>query len=382
MPFGDPGHEPAFRSAPRSAPPWIGAGLTVLLLAGGFSRRRYHQAMRRQFSTRGEVPSRVTSPQEASRGRLARTPSEIPAKGWKDILLRVYRSVSEDRIVEIAAGVTYYAVLAIFPALAAFVSIYGLFADPGRISDVLQSLSSVLPGATIDVIGDEMRHLAIQPRSTLGATFLVSLAISLWSANSGMKAIFDASNIVYHEKERRGFFKLNAVSLMFTVVAMVGGLIVLALVAILPAVIDRIGSLVGFGEQLKLLVTISRWPLLLLLVSAAIACMYRYGPSRETAQWRWLSWGSVAASLLWLAASMLFSWYASSFASYNRTYGSLSAVIVFMTWLWISTIVILLGAELDAEMEHQTARDTTTGHPRPLGDRGAHMADTIGPAQS
>jgi len=382
MPFGDPADEPGFRSARRVAQPWIGTGLTVLLLAGGFGRRRYHRALQRQLSTRGEIPPRATSPEQASRGRLARTPSEIPAKGWKDILLRVYRSLSSDRIVEIAAGVTYYAVLAIFPALAAFVSIYGLFAEPGRISDVLQSLSSVLPGATIDLIGDEMHRLASQPRATLGATFLVSLAISLWSANSGMKSIFDALNIVYHEKDRRGFFKLNAVSLMFTVIAMAGGLVVLALVAILPAMIDRIASFIGFGEELKLLVTIARWPVLLVLISVAIACIYRYGPSRETAQWRWLSWGSLAASLLWLAASMLFSWYASSFASYNRTYGSLSAVIVFMTWLWISTIVILLGAELDAEMEHQTARDTTTGHPRPLGERGAHMADTVGAAQS
>jgi membrane protein len=357
--------------------------LTAALLASGFSRRRRarwgdHSRLRRGDA---EVPPQAASRPERERGRLAKSPTEIPLKGWKDIILRVYRNITEDRIVAIAAGVTFYIILAIFPALAAFVSIYGLFADPNSISTVLESVSSVLPAGVLDILSDEMHRLASQPRGRLGATFLVSLTLSLWSANSGIKALFDALNIVYHEKEKRSFFKLNLVSLTFTVAAMVAGILVLVMVAVVPVVIDRLGAYLGLQQETAFLVKGLRWPVLLVLISLGIAVLYRYGPSREEAQWRWLSWGSGIASLLWLAASMLFSWYASSFASYDKTYGSLGAVIVFMTWIWISVIVVLLGAELDAEMEHQTARDTTTGRPKPLGDRGAYVADTVGAAQ-
>src|SRR5258708_2494362 len=374
--------EPGLRAREARPPAWAAAGLTAVLLASGLGRRRYQEAGRRRLSARGEVPPQATSRHERARGRLAKTPSEIPLKGWKDILVRVYRNISNDRIVEIAAGVTFYAILAIFPGLAAFVSVYGLIADPNTISSVLNSLSGVLPAGVIDVIGDEMQHLMSQPRSTLGTTFLVSFGLSLWSANSGIKAMFDALNIVYHEKEKRGFLKLNAVSLAFTLAAMISGVVVLILVAVVPVAVDRLGTYLGLHEETAWLVKVLRWPVLLVLVSFGIAFLYRYGPSRETARWRWLSWGSVAASLLWLGASMLFSWYASSFATYSKTYGSLGAVIVFMTWIWISCIAILLGAELDAEMEHQTARDTTTEDPQPLGDRGAYVPDTIAAGKS
>ena len=193
-----------------------------------------------------------------------------------------------------------------------------------------------------------------------------------------MKSLFDTLNIVYGEKEKRGFLMLNAVSLSFTLAGILFVLAALGAVVVIPVVLN----FVGLSNFADLMLRIARWPAMFVAVALAFALIYRYGPSREAPQWRWITWGSAVAAVLWLVASGLFSWYAASFGKFNETYGSLGAVIGFMTWLWISAIVILLGAELDAEMEHQTARDTTTGSPKPMGSRGATMADTIGPERS
>ena len=209
-----------------------------------------------------------------------------------------------------------------------------------------------------------------------GVTFFTGLAISLWSANAGIKALIDALNVVYGEKEKRGFFKLNALSLTFTVGIIAFMLLAMGAMVALPIALDQ----VGLGRLTEVLIKLARWPVMFLAAALVIALLYRYGPSRDTAKWRWVSWGSALAAIVWIVASILFSWYAANFGSYNKTYGSLGAAIGFMTWIWISTIVILVGAELDAEMEHQTARDTTEGKPRPMGARGARMADTVGEA--
>jgi membrane protein len=189
-----------------------------------------------------------------------------------------------------------------------------------------------------------------------------------------MKAMFDALNIVYHEKEKRGFFRLNAISLAVTFGAI--GFVIVALISITVA--PMIIEYLGLSSMVELMAKIARWPLLLVVSSFFIAVIYRYGPSRDKPKWRWITPGSFLAACLWLGASLLFSWYAENFGSYNKTYGSLGAAIGFMTWLWLSTIVILVGGKLNAEMEHQTAEDTTEGHPQPLGHRGAWMADTSG----
>jgi membrane protein len=312
------------------------------------------------------------------RGRLASSPSEIPARGWKDILLRVYSNISKHRVLALAAGMTYYSLLAIFPAIAALVAVYGLFADPTAITRHLDQVSGILPGGALDVARDQLTRVASKGSGTLGTTFVVGILISLWSANAAMKSLFDTLNIVYGETEKRGFLKLNAVSLSFTLAGIVFVLVALGAVVIIPVLLN----FVGLSNFADLMLRIARWPAMFVAVALALALIYRYGPSREAPQWRWITWGSAAAAVLWLAASALFSWYAASFGKFNETYGSLGAVIGVMTWLWISAIVILLGAELDAEMEHQTARDTTTGSPKPMGSRGATMADTVGPARS
>lgn len=310
------------------------------------------------------------------RGRQATSPSQIPARGWKDILWRVYGNIGAHRILALAAGMTYYSILAIFPALAALVAIYGLFSDPGSIARHLDQVAGFIPGGAVEVAREQLTRVATKGDRSLGFTFAIGLVISLWSANAAMKALFDTLNIVYGEQEKRGFFKLNAISLGFTLAGIVFVLTALGAVVVIPIVLQY----VGLSKTADLLIRIVRWPALFVAVAIALACIYRFGPSREAPRWRWISWGSAAATVLWLAASALFSWYAANFGTFDQTYGSLGAVVGFMTWLWISAIVILLGAELNAEMEHQTARDTTTGGPKPLGVRGAEMADTVGAA--
>jgi membrane protein len=309
-----------------------------------------------------------------ARGRSAASPSQIRARGWKDILLRVYRGISEDRILLVAAGVTFYALLAIFPGIAALISVYGLFADPASVASHLDTIASIAPGGAIDVLRDQLTRLASQGGTTLGLSFLISLVISLWTANSGVKAIFDALNIVYGEEEKRGIIKLNAVTLLFTAGVVAFILLSLGTIVALPVILNYL----PLPNVTTVFIQLGRWPILFVLVTFALEVLYRYGPSRSEPRWRWLSWGSVVAAILWLGASVLYSWYVANFGSYNKTYGSLGAIIGFMTWIWISTIVVLIGAKLNAEIEHQTARDTTTGRPKPLSSRGAWTADTIG----
>jgi membrane protein len=340
-------------------------GLTAALMATGLARRPVARSSDQRDYAR----------LDAGRGRVAENPSEIPARGWKDILWRVYSGIDEDRILANAAGVTFYALLALFPAIAALVSIYGLFADPATIVSHLDAISGFAPSGAIEVIRDQLTRLAAQGGTTLGISFLIGLVVSLWSANSGIKALFDALNVVYEEKEKRSFIKLNAVTLCFTIATIVFLLIALASVVALPVALNFL-PLPGVTA---LILKAAPWPILLVLIALALALIYRYGPSRTEPKWQWITPGSAFAAVAWLAASALFSWYAANFGNFNKTYGSLGAIIGFMIWMWLSIIVVLVGGKLNAEIEHQTARETTSGPPKPLGRRGARMADTIGP---
>ena len=369
-------HQHSVAEAPRSAPPpsWV-ILLSSTLLAIGMALRSSTPAGR-DYGGMDRAAERT--PPQNGRGRSAITPSEIPWPGWKDILLRVYRRVTRDRIMLIAAGVTFYLILAIFPAISALVSVYGLFFDPKTMVGHLNLIAGVAPGGAIDVLRQQLTRLGQQNGAALGIGFFVSLAIALWSATSGVKATFDGLNVAYEEEESRSFLKLTGVALVFTIGLIGFVLLLLAGVVALPVVLNYF-PLQGL---LEILLKIVRWPLLFVVVAFALSVFYRYGPSRATPQWRWISWGSATATGLWLVASFLFSWYVANFGSYNRTYGSLGAIVGFMTWVWLSNIVVLVGAQLNAEMEHQTARQSTAGPPRPLGARGAKMADTIGAAES
>lgn len=358
---------------------WLAAAvlgvLAVVVLAQSFTQKNRSPPLR---TSRRDASRRTLETETGNRGRDARSPSEIPVKGWKDILLRIYANIGEHRILALAAGVTYYSILAIFPALAALVAIYGLFSDPAGIAKHLDEISGVAPSGAIDVAREQLTRLTTKSHQTLGFTFVIGLSVSLWSANAAMKSLFDTLNIIHGEREKRGLIRLNAISLMFTIAGIAFILAALGSVVVIPVVLNDL----WLSNATDLLVRIARWPVMFAGLALALACIYRFGPSRRAPRWTWISWGSAAATLAWLAASALFSWYASNFGKFNETYGSLGGAIGFMTWLWVSAIVILLGAELDAEMEHQTARDTTTGEPKPMGGRGARMADTLGAPQA
>jgi membrane protein len=296
---------------------------------------------------------------------------------WKDIFWRVYASVNDKRLLAVAAGVVFYSLLAIFPAIAAFVSLYGLIADASTIDSHLSVAAGIFPAGAVDIIHEQISRLTAKSDAKLSLGFITGLAVALWSANAGMKAIIDALNVVYDEKEKRSFVKLNLLSLLFTLIAIVSLMIALAAVVIALMVF----SAVGLSSLWRLAIAALQWPILLVLAAIALAAIYRYGPSRAEARWQWLSVGSGAAAIGWLITSALFSWYIAHFGAYNATYGSLGAAVGMMMWMWISAIVILLGGELNAEIEHQTAKDSTVGSEKPLGERGAVMADAIGAAR-
>jgi len=333
------------------------------------------------------VPARATPAQgprplqelraaEPGRGRRAHAPMQIPWRGWKDILVRTYDEIQSDRLVSLAAGVAFYSLVALFPAIAAGVSSYALFTDPGTIGKHLSIAADIIPPDTLVLLREEIVRIAAKSDGKLTLSFAIGLGIALWSANAGMKSIFDALNIIYDEDEKRGFVWFNLVSLFFTVCTITAGGLAMALVVMFPLLLAAFG-LTGVDYPM---VAYLRWPLMFVLIVLGLAVLYRYGPSRRRAQWRWISVGSVFAALAWLAGSSLFSWYLGNFANYNATYGALGAVVGLMMWMWLTAVVVLVGAELNSEIEHQTVQDSTVGPAKPLGERGAVMADTVGPA--
>lgn len=338
------------------------------------------------FSGRAEAPPTAGRPSGATQppgsagqappGHDAAKPSDIPARGWWAIAKRVAAKVSSDRLLTEAAAITFYALLALFPALAATVSLYGLIADPATITDHLDALAGVVPGGGMQIISDQVRSLAANGEKALGFAALLGLLASLWSANQATKALFDALNVVYAETEKRGFLLRTAVTLAFTLGGIVFVLLALTAVVAVPVVL----GFVGLGGVADPLLRILRWPLLLAALAVLLACIYRFGPSRERARWQWVSWGGGFASVAWVAGSIAFSWYVSHFGSYDKTYGSLGAAVGFLTWIWLSATIVLIGAELNAETEQQTARDTTTGPEQAPGRRGARKADAVATA--
>jgi membrane protein len=308
-------------------------------------------------------------------GRHAERPREIPARGWRDIALRVKREAARDNLSIISAGVAYYAFFAIFPALAAIVLAYGLIADPSAVGSHLASLSGI-PSGVRDMLGQQLAALARQSGGSLSFGVVISILVALWSATKGTKALIGCLNIAYDEQERRGFLHRTAITLLFTLGAIALAVFAVVLVAVVPAAVDRLG-LPGFAVTLIRWV---RWPVLAATVLLGLALLYRYGPSREHPRWRWVTVGSALATGVWLAASAGFSFYVSRFGSYNKTYGSVAAIAILLTWFLLSAYVVIFGAELNGEMEHQTETDTTTGPPQPLGRRGARYADTVAEA--
>jgi membrane protein len=315
-----------------------------------------------------------TAVDDTGRGRQAERPQQIPPKGWKDIAKRTAKEVKQDQVPLLSAGVAFYALLSLFPAIIAGVSIYGLVADPETVRSQLDKLTQMLSPETAKIVGDQLRQVTGGAGGALGLATVLGILTALWSASSGMKALVTGVNLAYDETETRKFVKLRGLALLLTLGAMVLMGIALALIVIFPAVTG------DWPAALRWTASIVRWLLLAALLIAGLAVLYRYAPDRDAPKWTWVSWGSGIATVLWVLASIGFSVYANSFGNYNKTYGALAGVIILMFWLFLSAFVVLVGAELNAEMELQTARDTTTGPERPLGERQAHAADHVAAA--
>jgi membrane protein len=317
---------------------------------------------------------RLVRDTETARGRDAKRPQDIPKPGWRDILWRTKAELADDHVSMIAASIAFYGLLAMFPAIAAMISIWGLLFDPQQIATQIESVSSALPQDAAGIVNDQAQAVAGGAGAGVSLAAVVGILLALYSASKGIQAMIEGLNIVYDEEEKRGFVKLTLMTLILTVGLIAMMIVTLALIAVLPALLADI----GLSEVFEVLLTNARWPLLLVVALVGLAILYRYAPSREVPQWQWVSPGAVIATVLWLIGSIAFSIYVGNFGSYNETYGSIGAVVILLMWFWLSAFIVLLGAELNCEIERQTARDTTTGHDKPMGERGAYAADTVG----
>lgn len=307
-------------------------------------------------------------------GRGAKSPLGIPRRGWWQIAQRVFNAVMEDRVLAVAAGMTFFLLLAFVPAITAFVSIYGLFADRATVNNHVSLLEQMLPADSLSVIADQVTRISSTDSTTMTFASIFSLLVAMWSATGGVKAMIEALNVAYNEREDRSFVMLTVLAtlMMFAGVALI--LTLIGVVAVLPAVLSFLHIQTGEGPTAALLI---RWPILFIVMMGTLAGLYRYGPSRKAARWRWISPGAVFASVALVIFSMLFSVYASNFANFNETYGSLGALMGLLTWLWLSSVIVLVGAEINSETEKQTNHDSTIGPDKPMGKRDAHSADVV-----
>jgi membrane protein len=312
------------------------------------------------------------------RGRGAETPQQIPARGWLDIAKRTMKEAKQDQIPLLAAGVAFYTLLSLFPAIIAGVSIYGLVADPQDVRDQIDKLTQMLSPETAKIIGTQIQQITSGAGGALGFATVVGILTALWSASSGMKALITGVNLAYDETETRKFAKLRGMSIVLTLGAM-------ALLAVAGwALAGCPPNPHDLPAALQWVLGIVRFLILAALVISGLAVLYRYAPNRDEPRWTWVSWGSATATVLWIVASIGFSVYANTFGNYNKTYGALAGIIILMFWLFLTAYVVLFGAELNTEMELQTARDTTKGPEQPMGERGGHAADHVAesPARS
>jgi membrane protein len=322
----------------------------------------------------GPSASHETDPDAVANGdhgRGADSPQEIPAKGWKDIAKRTAKEVKQDQVPLLAAGVAFYSLLSLFPLVIAGVSIYGLVADPATVRDQIDQLTKMLSPETAELVGKQLVEVTSGAGGALGFATIFGILTALWSASSGMKALITGVNLAYDETETRKFLKLRGLAILLTLGAMVVMALALASIVGYPPIADNLPTV------LRWVLAIVRFVLLGGLLVVALAVLYRYAPDRDEPKWGWVSWGSGIATVLWVLATIGFSLYATFFGNYNKTYGALAGVIILMFWLYLTAVIVLVGAELNTEMELQTAKDTTAGPTKPMGDRDAHAADHV-----
>jgi membrane protein len=322
---------------------------------------------------RGHAGSARGDRQRAGRGRSAEQPTDIPKRGWVDIAKRVGQQLKKDRISIISAGVAFYALLAVFPALAAMISIYGLAFDPQQIVQHVEALGAMLPQQAADLVTGQLDAITGAGGGKLGFAAAVGIVLALWSASIGVRTLMEALNVTYDEQEKRGFVRFYGTALLLTLGAIVSAILAILAIIAAPAVL----GMLGLSQFAEVLIQIGQFVLLAALMIFGLAVVYRFGPSRREPRWAWVTPGAVIATLIWVVGSALFAVYVSKFSSYNETYGSLGAVVILLTWFLLTAYAILIGAEINGEMERQTAKDTTDGEGKPMGSRGAYAADTV-----
>ena len=323
-------------------------------------------------------PREVARSEGEARGRFAQSPTKLPKAGWKDVARRTLQEVKSDNVPITAAGVAFYGMLALAPTMVALVSLYGLLTTPEEAAEQVQGLTAALPGEAARLLVAQLKSITGADSGGLGIKLALSLIGLFWSASSGTTALIRGLGIAYDEPEGRGFVKLRSRALLLTVIALVGAVLVLGLTVALPSILDA----AGLGSVGKTVALVLRWPLIGLLGMAALAALYRYGPDRDKAKWRWVSPGTIVAAALWVIGTGLFAFYAGRFASYNETYGTLAGAVVLLLWLYLTALAVLVGAELNSELERQTLEDSTVGEPLGLGERKASSADTVGASAS
>lgn len=304
-------------------------------------------------------------------GAGAEQPKDIPARGWLQITKRAWKESKADQVPLLAAGVAFFSFLSLFPAMIAAVMLYGLVRDPEDVAAQAQRITEALPENAASLLLEQMNAIAAAPSRSLSLGLIISLALALWSASGGVGNVITAINVAYDEDESRGLVKRKALALGLTLGAILFVIVAVALVAVAPAVLD---NFIGSGP-LRWLLEVARWLGLLVAMSSMLTILYRIAPDREAPRLSWVSVGATVATVIWLAASLGFSLYVDNFGSYGKTYGALAGVVVLLLWLWITMFVVLLGAEINAEAEQQTIKDTTVGKAKPLGQRGAVKAD-------
>ncbi|GHA97522.1 YihY/virulence factor BrkB family protein [Modicisalibacter luteus] len=309
----------------------------------------------------------------ASHGRHAYTPTHIPRKGWSEVLKRVKDDIGRDHVSLVAAGVAFYSLLALFPAIVAVISIWGLLFDPQQISQQISSISHLLPQQAAEIIRQQAQQASSGNSAGMGLAAIGGILLAVYSASRGIKGLMEGLNIVYGEEEKRGFIKKTAIILGLTLGAVIMAVITLGTITAIPALVN----VLGLDGTVGTLISLLRWPLLLIVMILALGILFRYAPDRKKPRWQWASAGSIIAVPLWLIGSIGFSIYVRNFASYNETYGSLGAVVILLMWFWLSAFIVLMGAELNSELERQTQHDTTAGGDQPVGERGAHAADSV-----
>ena len=330
--------------------------------------------MLRKDAPAGRAAEHLLHAPDAERmGRMAEAPTEIPWPGWRAVIRRTTREMLTDRVALVAAGCAFYGTLALFPTLTMLISIYGLVFDPLTVEPQLETLRDLVPASAYTLIADRVHMLVLQPPTTLHLSLVVSFVVALWSCGTGMKSIIGALNVAYEEHESRSVWRFQLTAFVMTIGAIVSAAVGLGLLLGLPALL----AFLGVSTNGNVLVRAASLVTLLLFMLAGLSVVYRYGPSREAPRWRWVTPGSLLATVLWVIASALFSFYVTRIASYDLTYGPLGAVAGVMMWFYVTVYVVLLGAELNAELELQTARDSTDGPPQPLGARGAYVADHV-----